>query len=30
MMMLAEVSLIDKDMWNTKQLHDPLRFVCLH
>lgn len=27
MMMLAEVSLMDKDMWNTEQLHDPLRFV---
>lgn len=30
LMMLAEVSLTDKDMWNTEQLHDPLRFRCLH
>lgn len=30
LMMLAEVSLTDKDMWHTEQLHDPLRFVCLH
>lgn len=30
LMMLAEVSLTDKDMWNTEQLHDPLGFVCLH
>lgn len=29
-MMLAEVSLTDKDMWNAKQLHDPLRFASLH
>lgn len=29
-MMLAEVSLMDKDMWSTEQLHEPLRFVGLH
>lgn len=29
LMMLAEVSLTDKDMWTPERLHDPLRFVCL-